>query len=132
MAQMVHAAGESSPGNLKPGTYAVALAASSERELADLADRLEAAGEPVHRVVESHGRYAGQLMAIGLEPGPKSERGRLLSHLPLLRWSSFLESTQRQEEMQRRLRQYREQHYCRIQSTLWGTIWEAIRRWRSR
>lgn len=87
MAQLCHAAGETGPA--EPGCYAVVLAAESQRELSRLADRLEAQEVPVHRVVESHGRYAGQLMAIGIPPGPKSERGRHLSSLPLVRFRSF-------------------------------------------
>lgn len=87
MAQVVHCAGETGPA--EPGTYAVVLAAESERKLSRLADRLEALEVPVHRVVESHGRHAGQLMALGLPPGPKSERGRHLSSLPLVRFEAL-------------------------------------------
>jgi len=87
MAQLCHAAGETGPA--EPGCYAVVLAAESQRELSRLADRLDALEVPVHRVVESHGRYAGQLMAIGIPPGPKSIRGWHLSSLPLVRFRSF-------------------------------------------
>ncbi len=88
-AQLVHAAGESSNGKLKPGTYAVALGVETEKDLRDLADKLEAQGVPVHRVEESTGKYAGQLMALGIAPGPKSVRGKHLSNLPLLRMVDF-------------------------------------------
>jgi peptidyl-tRNA hydrolase len=90
-AQVVHAAGESSNGKLKPGTYAVALSVESEQQLRSLADELEAKGVPVHRVEESHGKYAGQLMALGIAPGPKSVRGQHLSTLPLIRFGDFIE-----------------------------------------
>jgi len=116
----LHAAGESSPGNLKPGTYAVALAAENEQQLRQTAELLEAAGEPVHRVVESHGRYAGQLMAIGVEPGPKSIRGRLLSSLPLTNHRRF------QERLEWRL----SHRHVRVQPSLFKTIWEAVKKWR--
>lgn len=83
----MHASGETGPA--EPGTYAVVLAAETQQELRSLADRLEARGTPVHRVVESSGRYAGQLMALGLPPGPKSIRGRHLSSVPLARFQAF-------------------------------------------
>lgn len=90
-AQLLHAAGESSDGKLSPGTYAVALAADSQLELERTARRLEEHGVPFHRVMESHGQYAGQLMALGIEPGPKSVRGRYLSNMPLLSMERFTE-----------------------------------------
>ena len=90
-AQLIHAAGESSNGKLKPGTYAVALGVETEKQLRALADELEAKGVPVHRVEESHGKYAGQLMALGVAPGPKSIRGQHLSTLPLIRFGDFIE-----------------------------------------
>ena len=67
----------------------MALGVETEQELLELADRLEAAGVPLHRVVESDGPYRGQLMALGIEPGPKSQRRRFLSSLPLLRMENF-------------------------------------------
>jgi hypothetical protein len=88
-AQVVHAAGESSDGTLAPGTYAVALGVPDEIALKTLADQLEGFDVPIRRVVESEGKYHRQLMAIGVEPGPKSERGRHLSHLPLLKIDHF-------------------------------------------
>lgn len=88
-AQLLHAAGESSDGNLKPGTYAVALAVADGEKLEVLANNLEHFGVPIHRVVESHGKYAGQLMALGVTPGPKSVRGRYLSNLPLVDMYQF-------------------------------------------
>lgn len=93
-AYCVHAAGESSDGNLKPGTYAVALAVTNGKNLEVLANNLEYFKVPIHRVVESHGKYAGQLMAIGVTPGPKSIRGRYLSNLPLIDMYRFPEYDQ--------------------------------------
>jgi hypothetical protein len=63
----------------------------TEGELCKLADELEARGVPVHRVIESTGKYAGQLMSLGVKPGPKSVRGKYLSNLPLLRMVDFEE-----------------------------------------
>ncbi len=88
-ANCVHAAGESAGGPVHSGTYAVALSAKSEQDLCSLADHLEARDVPVHRVVEAHGAYADQLMAIGISPGPKSQRGRHLSHVRLLTLEGF-------------------------------------------
>jgi hypothetical protein len=90
-AQLIHAAGESSPGDLHPGTYAIALAVPDEPALKQLAERLEAQGVPIHRIVESEGLFAGQLMAIGVKPGLKSERGQFLSTLSLLKMSALKE-----------------------------------------
>jgi hypothetical protein len=103
-AQCLHAAGESSDGKLKPGTYAVALGVETEKELRVLADKLGAKDVPIHRVEESTGKYAGQLMALGIAPGPKNLRGKYLSTLPLLRMSDFVEYTQHMtgQEMKRK------------------------------
>jgi len=114
----VHAAGESAPGDLPSGTYAVALAAESEAELRRLADQLEAAGEPVVRIVEQHGRYAGQPMALGIRPGPKSQRGRLLSSLPLLRLDQFCGETSRLHR-----------NCIMLRTSLWRTLLAAWCRW---
>lgn len=84
-AQVVHAAGESSPGGLPPDTHAVVLAARDEAHLAAIEGSLTQAGIAAHSVVENDPPYAGQLMAIGLSPAPKDEVRRPLSNLPLLR-----------------------------------------------
>lgn len=83
-AQVVHAAGESSTGNLKSGTYAVALQAS-EIELHALAARLQIAGVPHTKIIENNDEYAGQLMAIGVRPAPRDQLRRYFSSLPLLK-----------------------------------------------
>lgn len=84
-AQVTHAAGESSPGNLTPGTYAVVLAAQSAQELEDLHDRLADLQVPHSVVRESSGPLAGQMTAIGVQPAPREEVKRLFSSMPLLK-----------------------------------------------
>jgi hypothetical protein len=90
-ANCAHSAGESSPGNLSPGTYAIALGVPDEPTLKRVADNLEALGQPVHRVVESHGQYREQLMALGIPPGPKSQVGRYLTNLKLISLTNLQE-----------------------------------------
>lgn len=82
---MVHAAGESSPGNLQPGTFAVALTMPGERELVQLADTLRRAGVAFTAIFEPDAPHNGALMALGLAPRRKGELRRHLSALPLLR-----------------------------------------------
>jgi hypothetical protein len=84
-AQLVHAAGESSPGNLSPGTNAVVLTTPDEPALRALAERLEAAGVAFVRVEEPDPPWSGALMALGLRPGRKEDLRRHVSSLPLLR-----------------------------------------------
>jgi hypothetical protein len=81
----VHAAGESSPGNLPPETYAIVLAARDELHLALVADQLEAKGVPLVRVREPDPPYGNALMALGLRPARKESLRRYVSSLPLLR-----------------------------------------------
>jgi peptidyl-tRNA hydrolase len=83
LAQVAHAAGESSSGDLSPGTYAIVLGVAGERELVELAAKLEAAGVGHRVITESQPPYSGQAMAIGVEPGPRSELRRLFSSIPL-------------------------------------------------
>jgi peptidyl-tRNA hydrolase len=84
-AQIVHAAGESSPGRLPPGAYAVVLAVADERELSSVHLRLEAAGLRPHAVREHDPPWNGALMAVGVPPGPRAAIRRHLSSLPLLK-----------------------------------------------
>jgi hypothetical protein len=84
-ANIVHAAGESSPGNLPSSTYAVALACPDEVALRSLAARLTAVGVRHRAIVECEGEHAGQMMAIGCAPERKEVMRRHLSSLPLLR-----------------------------------------------
>jgi hypothetical protein len=84
-AQIVHAAGESSPGDLSPGTYAVVLSVPDEPALRREAMRLRARGADFVAIVEEDAPYAGALMALGLRPGRKEVLRRHVSSLPLLR-----------------------------------------------
>lgn len=84
-AQICHAAGESSPGNLPPGTYAVVLTAPNERALVQLADRLRLAGVRFASIFEPDAPHDGALMALGLVPARKEVVRRHVSSLPLLR-----------------------------------------------
>jgi len=83
-AQVCHAAGESSPGNLPSGTYAVILEASPE-ELQALEHKLQLAGCPHRSIRENDLPWNGELLAIGLRPALKKEVKRHLSSLPLLK-----------------------------------------------
>lgn len=65
-AQLIHAAGESSPGDLPEGTYAVALAAKSEKHLEFLEEKLRRLAIP-HVAIREPDRDH-ELMAIGIEP----------------------------------------------------------------
>jgi hypothetical protein len=84
-AQICHAAGESSPGRLPAGTYAVILAASGPGELEELSRGLSRAGIRHVQVRENDEPFAGELMALGLEPALRSVVKRHVRRLPLLR-----------------------------------------------
>lgn len=84
-AQIVHAAGESSPGNLPEGTHAIVLAVPGELELESVATRLKAAGIQFVRIEEPDAPFHGALMALGLRPARKEVLRRALSSLPLLK-----------------------------------------------
>lgn len=84
-AQMVHAAGESSPGDLPDGTHAVVLTAADELSLHRVARTLEAAGVSFVRIHESDPPWDGALMALGVRPVRKEVARRWLSSLPLLK-----------------------------------------------
>lgn len=81
----MHAAGESSPGNLPEGTYAVVLGVPNEDALRSVAARVRGAGLACTEIVESDEPHAGQLMAVGLVPVPRSQGRKILSSLPLYR-----------------------------------------------
>ena len=84
-AMLVHAAGESSPGGLADGTFAVVLAARDELELALIAERLEARGVALVRIREPDAPWGNALMALGLVPDRKEVLRRHVSSIPLLR-----------------------------------------------
>lgn len=84
-ANIVHAAGESSPGDLKSGTHAVVLVTKGEHELHEVACKLEAASVGIVRIEEPDMPYDGALMAVGVKPGRKEDLRKHLSSLPLLK-----------------------------------------------
>jgi hypothetical protein len=79
-AQVTHAAGESSPGNLSSGTYAVVLAAKDSDHLRDISLLLADRGVD-HVLIEEE----GEPMAIGVKPDVRSKLRKYFSSLPLLR-----------------------------------------------
>lgn len=84
-AQLVHAAGESSPGNLAEGTYAVVLEVPDEAALRAVKARLSLTQVALVAVYEPDPPFNGQLMALGLVPVRKEAVRRFLSSLPLLK-----------------------------------------------
>lgn len=84
-AQLVHAAGESSPGNLSPHTFAVVLTVADAPALVKLANKLTLGGITHKLIVEPTGDYAGQPLALGIVPAKKSYTRKFVSNLPLLR-----------------------------------------------
>lgn len=81
---MIHAAGESSPGNLPPSTHAVALEARDEAQLLDLEERLIAAG--IQHIAIREPDRNNELMAIGLVPCVRTKQIRkLLSRYGLVK-----------------------------------------------
>ena len=82
---LIHAAGESSPGNLPSSTFAIALTASDEVALTKIAKQLRAAQVPFTVIREPAAPYDGAVMALGLAPGRKENLRRHLSSLPLLK-----------------------------------------------
>ena len=82
-ASLVHAAGESSPGNLPENTHAIVLAVPDEAALVREKERLEKAG--VRLVAIREPDLGNALMALGVAPGRKEVLRRFLSSLPLLK-----------------------------------------------
>lgn len=80
---MVHAAGESSPGDLEEGTHAYVLAVPDEATLREWAARLARAGIPHVLIEEPDPPYGGEATAIGLRPVERKED--LRKHLGKLR-----------------------------------------------
>jgi hypothetical protein len=84
-AQLIHAAGESSPGGLPQGTRAVALAARCELQLARIERRLLQLGIDHRAIREPDPPWNGALMAIGLAPvTDRTTLRRALGRLSLL------------------------------------------------
>lgn len=91
-AQLIHAAGESGPGqqglHAEPtGLYAVALAVRDEAELLLVEDKLRFYEIPHRAIREPDPPWCGQLMAIGVVPMARDGRSlrRVLQRLPLLK-----------------------------------------------
>jgi hypothetical protein len=85
VAQTIHAAGESSPGQLPSGTYAVALSVPNEPALLREAERLRARGAAFVEIREDAPPYMGALMALGLVPGRREVLRRHVSALSTLK-----------------------------------------------
>ena len=84
-AQIVHAAGETSPGGLPANTHAVVLAVDHEHDLVELAERLARASVPHRLIREPDAPFNGAATALGIVPGPRRPLRRFLSRYPLLR-----------------------------------------------
>lgn len=84
-AQLVHAAGESSPGNLPEGTYAIVLAVPNHAKLLALEKVLEENNIPHKSIREPDLPWNGELMSIGIFPMERSLLKKYLSNLPLLK-----------------------------------------------
>jgi hypothetical protein len=84
-AQLIHAAGESSPGNLPPHTFAIALAARDEEHLKQISWELFKNKIKHKLIFEPDPPYNGSLMAIGIVPMERSKIKPLMANLPLLK-----------------------------------------------
>jgi len=83
---VVHAAGETSHGNLPEGTFAVVLAVPGIKELLDVRRRLEDAGIPHRLIVEPDAPHNGAPTAIGVAPTQDRRKVRkVLGRLPLFK-----------------------------------------------
>lgn len=83
-AQIIHAAGESSPGSLPSGTIAVALQTSSKK-LYQLEEILIRDKIPHEAIREPDFPWNGELVAIGVYPDTKEKLQKYFSQLPLVR-----------------------------------------------
>lgn len=84
-AQLIHAAGESSPGNLPEHTFAVCLAARDEAHLLEIEQKLLDLGIAHKAIREPDPPWNNALMAIGIYPCERSTARRITSSLPLLK-----------------------------------------------
>lgn len=84
-AQLIHAAGDSSFGNLPSDTHAVALHARDQPELLRIHEKLTAAGIQHKLVREPDPPFNGEAVAIGVVPMPRDQVSKLVSQLPLIR-----------------------------------------------
>lgn len=81
MAQLVHAAGESSPGFLDAGTYAVVLGVDNEEQLTALARSLATQGVAHVPIIEPDRN--NEMTAIGVVPAPRSKLRRFFKGFAL-------------------------------------------------
>jgi hypothetical protein len=84
-AQIIHAAGYSSSGDLPEGTYAVALTTRDESELRSLALTLAREGHRANLIIEQDEPYTGQAMALGIAPCDRRALRPILRKLPLMK-----------------------------------------------
>jgi len=84
-AQLVHAAGESSPGNLPKGTYAIVLAVPSIDKLLALEQRLIEDDIPHKAIRKPDSPYNNEIMSIGIKPTSRIFVKKYTSNLPLLK-----------------------------------------------
>ena len=84
-AQLVHAAGESSPGKLASGTYAVVLGIPTAEKLLALEKKLIEENISHLAIREPDTPYCGEIMAIGILPMSREPLRKILGKLPLLR-----------------------------------------------
>ena len=83
LAQTIHAAGESSTGNLPPDTHAVALHARDIHELHRTHQDLVRAGIPSVLICEPDAPHNGDAVAIGVKPCGRDLVRPVLRGLPL-------------------------------------------------
>ena len=85
-AQLVHAAGESAPGNLPSGTHAVVLGVKNEAALHEVERRLFQFGIAHHAIREPDAPWSGALMALGIPPMvPTKQLRKVTKKLRLLK-----------------------------------------------
>jgi hypothetical protein len=78
-AQITHAAGESSPGNLPSNTHAVVLYALDEQELLRLGENLQKEGFNFCLIREPDAPYNGAATAIGIKPQMRTKALRKIT-----------------------------------------------------
>lgn len=84
LAQATHAAGESGPATA--GTHAVVLAAEDETHLLALSQALRSAQIQHHQIFEPDPPWSGQMLALGIRPGPRTRAlRRIVGSMPLWR-----------------------------------------------
>lgn len=83
LAMCTHAAGESSPGNLQEGTFAVVLEVPDESALLLLSEKLNEKQIPHKLVREPDEPYNNQAMSIGIVPCQRELVRDVVRHLKL-------------------------------------------------